>query len=249
MLKKIVAVLLSVSVSLMFGSCWNYRGLNQITIVSGVAIDKNENDTGYHLSCEVVDLLTNPKQSGIKAKLIECDGDTIFDAFRNAKRRVINKLYIGHADVIVISEEIARVEGVKSIIDLFYRDAECRETMTVAVSREKTAKRMLSIYGIDKSIVSKEIKQIIENDNKYSASTRNLELYQIYNYFHGEGKEITLPSVHVIQNDEEPVVEAGGVAVFKSDLLVGYLDAFETKYLLYANDEGFLFLTTPRPPE
>jgi len=231
-----VAVMIFLT-AMLLGGCWNYRGLNEMSITAGVAIDR-ETDTGlYHLSIEYIDLTKPVKQQGIKAGLLESYGTTLFDAVRNAKKRIVNKVYLGHTGLLVLGEDVAQNTDISTIIDLFLRDAECRETMCVAVSQEPKAKDLLSIEGIGQPMVAFEIQKIIEEDHKVTSSIPYVELYEIYNILNSPGIELALPAFHNTMNDGEPASEANGTAVFRGERLVGYLTPEETRYFLFATNE------------
>jgi hypothetical protein len=120
------------------------------------------------------------QETGPKTKIIESEGETIFDAIRNAKKRLVNKLYFGQSLVVVISEHLAREEGVGNVIEWFLRDSEPRETMILGVSQEKTAQALLVGDGSGQEIVSRRIKQIAEDDGAVTASTVKYMIYEIY---------------------------------------------------------------------
>lgn len=204
-----------------------------MSITSGVAVDRDPNTGLYHLSFEIVDLSGPVKEKGVQARLIESDGATLFDAVRNAKKRIVNKIYFGHMELVVFSDELMRDADISSLIDFFLRDAECRETMCVAVSQEQTAKEILEIYGIGQPVVAYEIHKIIEEDQKVTSSTTFTEIYEIYNIINGQGIELTLPAFHNTMNDGEPASEVNGIAVFKGERLAGYLTPEESKYFLF----------------
>lgn len=235
MIKRVISIAICILISLSLIGCWNYRGLNQMTIITGIAIDKTE-EGKYYLSMEAVDT-SSDKGAGTKAKMIECEGHSILDAFRNAKRRSTNKLYIGHAQLIIVSYQIAMEDGILSIMDLFLGDSETRETNYIVISQEITAKKLLSIYGMNNSIVSYEIVEIIDEDSMITLSTSALYIYEVYNIIKSDYQELSLAAFHVAVNDEIEVIELNGTAVFKSDKLTGYMDPFESKFFLFAIDE------------
>lgn len=235
--KRSITVAWCCAALLLLPGCWNYRSLNDMVIVSGIAVDRNSQNGNYHLSFEIIDLTTPVKEKGLSALIIESEGKTLFDAARNAKRRSADKLYFGNTQVIVVSEKIAKEEGVGGIIDWFLRDSECRETLCFAVSQEKTAREILSIYGINNAIVAYDIHEIITDDNAVTSSADRVELYKIFNILHAGGKSLSLPALHNVENDGELVTELNGMAVFKEDKLAGYLSAEESKYFLFADDE------------
>ncbi len=236
MLKKIVCFLFVLLFSVPLLGCWNYRGLNQMVVVTGIAIDKDPQNDFYKLTFEIVDMAASDAQQGLSAKIIESEGKTIFEAVRNAKRKTADKLYFAHAQIVVVSEEIARSEDMSALIDWFLRDGECRETICVIISQEGTAREILNVKGTDKTIVSSEIKEIVAHDKKVTASTAYIELYAIFSTLKAKGKSLALPAFHNVVNDGEPISEANGLAVFKGERLIGYLTPEESKYYLFVVD-------------
>ena len=216
--------------------CWSYRGLDDMTIVTGVGIDFDEGARIYRLTCEVIDPSNTSKETGVKSKIVEAQGENVMDAVRNAKKRLINRLYWGNAQVLVLGSGIAREGNIDSVIDWFLRDAECRETVGVVVSREKTAKDILAIEGLDSSVVAYEIGKILDDDQKDTSSLRNMQLFRVYSTLHTPGEELALPAFHIVQNDGKPAVEADGEALFQGSRPAGYLTAQESKYYLFAVD-------------
>ena len=165
MTKKIASSLLILLLLIPLSGCWDYRGLDELTIVTGVAIDKKPEEDIYQLTYEIVDLIEPIKEKGPNRKLIESEGKTIFEAVRNAKRRVSNKLYFGHSELIIICEEIARNEDLNVVLDFLPGTSECRETINVVVS-QKTARDIIASEGIGHTVISNEILEILEDDKK-----------------------------------------------------------------------------------
>jgi len=237
MTKKIASSLLILLLLIPLSGCWDYRGLDELTIVTGVAIDKKPEEDIYQLTYEIVDLIEPIKEKGPNRKLIESEGKTIFEAVRNAKRRVSNKLYFGHSELIIICEEIARNEDLNVVLDFFIRDSECRETINVVVSQEKTARDIIASEGIGHTVITNEILEILEDDKKITSSILSVELYRLFNIMGAEGKELALPAFHIVQNDGKPTAETNGTAVFKDNKLVGFLSPEESKYFLFIVNE------------
>ncbi len=237
MVKRFIIIMINLFLIISLSGCWNYRGLNEMTIVAGIAIDKKPENNNYLLSFEIVDTTMSIKERGPNSKIIESEGKTLFDAVRNAKKRVANKLYFGHTEIVIISEEIARNDDLNNIIDWFLRDNECRETICFVISQEKSARDLLSIRGLGQNIKAIEIKKIVVNDKKITSSTVCVELYNIYNILKADGKSLTLPAMHNIINDGEPANEVNGIAVFKEKKLIGFLTTEESRYFLFVLDE------------
>lgn len=246
-MKRVIAALLSMLLLLPLSACWSYRGLNEMTIVSGAAIDFDIETGIYHVSCEIVDVTGSNKETGAKAKLVEADGKTVFDAVRNAKKKLISKLYWGNTQVLILGKGLTEKGVLDSVVTWFNSNSECRETVDLIVSREKTARDLLTIPGLDNSIVSYEIRKIVDEDAYDTASLRPAQIYRIYNIMRSPGLELSLPAFENVKNNNQTVVEASGQAVFKNDKLSGFLTSEQTKYLLFAVDEiqgGILTLSS-----
>lgn len=232
MRKKSGLAALCLSLLFLLCGCWNYRGLNEINIVSGMAMDMDPVSGEFTVVFETVDLI-NVKSAGPKSKLVESTGKTIFDAARNAKRRLEKKLYFGNSQILIVSEELARSGHLEHIIDWYLRDSELRETSHVVISQEKTAAELLRVKGINNPIISYEIENMIMDDNVTTSSTNSNVLYQIYDTLHTEGLSLTLPVLHITSNNQELTSETNGVAVFKDKSMLGYLTPDESKYFLF----------------
>ncbi len=236
MIKKCVCLILALLFALPAAGCWSYRGLDEMTIVSGIALDKDKETGNYLLSFEFVDLSGSVKENGPESKIIESEGKTIFEAVRNAKKKLRNKLYFGHAQMLIINQDIAKEEDIGSIMDWFMRDGEVRETINMAISREQTAQDIFNAVGIDQKILSIKLRQILETDNKITASTLSMELYNAFETINTPGKDLALAALRTVQNNGVTICEADGIAVFKDRRLVGYLTPEEAKYYLFCID-------------
>lgn len=236
MKKKIALVLSIMLIGIFAGGCWNYRSLSDMTIVTALAIDLGK-EGGYDLTFETIDMSGPVKQEGIKSLLIESHGATLFDAARNAKRRNISRLYFGHMQAVIISEDVARSCDIGSLIDWFLRDAELRETIYIIISAGN-AREFISAKPYGTSLIGAELHQTMDEDKKTTLSVSYEELYSIYNTINGEGESLTLPAFHVTDNGGEVTIESYGAAVFKEQRMVGMLSPDETKYYMYIQDEA-----------
>jgi spore germination protein KC len=234
-MNKIKILILILMVFLLSG-CWDYVGLNKITTVLGIAIDKNEKDNKYELTFEYVNLAASAKTKSIDTKIIEAKGSTVFEALRNAKKRVRNKLYLPQAQVIIINNKVAKEDGIYNILNFFFRDVEIRETINVIISDEKNAKDILKVKNIDSTATSYEIQEIVVNDNNVTSSTKGNMLYEIYNTLNNKSESLALPLFHIIKNANKKAIETNGIAIFKKDKVIGNLNAFDSKYYLFIDD-------------
>lgn len=235
MRKKILITISIFLIIILNTGCWNYIGLNDMTVVAGIAIDKSGKD--YLLSIEIYDLQNTTQGEPIKSKIIQCKGKTIFEAVRNAKKRTSNKLYFSEAKILIVSEKIAREEGINSISNWFVRDPEIRETLKLVVSQEKTALALLKTKGLTSTVVSADLNNIVKKDQSITGTSIAIPLYKIFDILNSKVISLSLPAIHLVKNNGTKTCEINGIAVFKKDKLIGYLSSEDTEYFLLAKGD------------
>jgi spore germination protein KC len=208
--------------------CWDYRELDEMAIVAGVAIDK-EGDK-YLLTVEISNVPSG-KEAKPESKIVSEKGDTIFDAIRNIIKTSGKELYWGHSDIIILSQEIAR-EGIIQAIDLFSRDPEARMSTNLLISKEKTAAEILEQQSTTSAIHAKDISRMLASQYRLSKAPV-IEVHQFVNTLTGGGKSAVLPAIGISVNQGKSNWELSGTAVFKKDKLIGFLDGEDTKYFLF----------------
>lgn len=237
MIRRVLICLITVLLAASLCGCWNYRGLDQMDIVVGIAIDFDKQTNLYNICYEIADITGAEKDRNTTGKLVESKGKTLFDAARNAKTTEPDKLFFGSAYIVVISREVASDIGLSRILEWFIRDGECRETMYVAVSQEDTAKAILENGQTESGIISVTLQDIIMEDSQVTGSSMNLELFEIYNMIESPRKSTMLAVLKNIQSHDKKLCELNGIAVFKGDKLQGFLGAEESKYALMVEDK------------
>jgi spore germination protein KC len=234
-MKKIRVFLVSasiLSIIIPLSGCWNYKEVDSLAIVSGVAVDKK--DDLYLITTEIIDIQRG-REITKGTKIITSEGQTIFDAVRNTIKTVGKRLYWSHAEILIISEEIAE-EGIVPIADWVSRDAEPRLTLHFLISREKTAKEILEQAAISGAILSYELDDMLTSQKSLSYAFDAMD-YQFMQELAAAGISATLPTIYLKQDDDKHVAEISGTAVFKADRLVGFLDGEETKTMLFIKNK------------
>lgn len=235
-LKRVIAALLILSQVFLTG-CWNYREIDTLAIIAGFAIDKGEQGHKYHLTFEMLDFSSGGiKQGSVKPRLLETEGDTIFDAVRNAIKKSEKKFFFSHFKVVVISQDLAR-EGIAPLMDWLTRDSEPRNTADLVISKEKTARDILFQKAATSPIVSYEIDKALENDALHLSKAPMGRLYQAIDMLYGNGVSLSLPAIAVSSSQSGDTPELDGTAVFKKDKLIGYLSGDETKNFLFVENK------------
>lgn len=211
--------------------CWNYREIDQLAVVAGAAIDKQ--DDKYLVSVEIVNV-TGGKEAKVSPKVVTGIGDTIFDAIRNTINISGKQLYWAHSEILIISEEIAR-EGVAEVIDLFTRDPETRMSSNLLISKEKTAKEILEQQSITTVIQSSEINRMLMSQKSLSKAPVTA-VYQFVDTLLDNTRSAVIPAIGITENQVKSD-ELFGTAVFKKDKLSGFLNGEDSKYFLFVRNK------------
>ncbi|MEK4513018.1 Ger(x)C family spore germination protein [Paenibacillus sp. FSL K6-2524] len=234
--KRLLQILIVLFSLVAISGCWNYVEVDDLSIVAGVAIDKNPADGKLLLTVELIDTKGGTKQTQAGYKTISLTGDTMFEIVRNMISMTGKKLFWSHAKVIIISEEVARSDGVIRFIDWYTRDTETRADVFIFVSKEKTAREILDLQSTMESITSFELAQMMR-DEKYVSSAPTVEIWDFIDKLESRGKCAIAPLVYIHQNDTTSSERVNGTAVFSKDRMVGTLSGEESKYMLFAKND------------
>lgn len=248
-MKKLYVLINVFILMLLATACWNYREVEQLTIVAGFAIDKTF-DGKYLLTFEIVDLHEAKGEGKVKSVLVESEGETLMNAIRNSIGKNFPKLYFGHTTVIIICQEVAQ-EGVLKVIDFMVRDAEPRLNLNLFVSMDTKAGDILKTKVLTSEIVSEELTNILD-EQKNLAKALPIPVYKFIHALVEEGISGIMNSVCIEVNNEEKVAKLCGTAVFKEDKFQGVIDEEETYALSFILDEvkgGIIVVDVGSGPE
>ncbi len=221
------------SYSVFTSGCWNYREIDQLSVVAGVAIDKGIHEK-YSITVELVDVVSGKEQQ-TKSKTVTMEGKSIFEAVRNEISLIGNRIYWSHAKVLIISEEIAR-EGIIEAIDWFNRDAETRSDIQILVAKGRSAVEILKTKGLTEEVTSFELDEILANERSVS-NAPVIEAWKFTNIIASEGVGAIAGVVDLKEDEGKYRPYIMGTAIFRNDKLVGFIDGDETKYMLFVQNE------------
>ena len=219
----------------LLSSCWSYEEIDKMAIISGLAIDKNTENNLFLLTAEIIDFKEATAQSKINSQIIESTGESIFDAVRNMIKISAKKLYWSHAKSIIISQDIA-TEDIIPLIDWISRDHESRLSMNLFVSKEKTAKELLSQHSVTTEIRTFEMESMLRG-NKDLSKAPKVTIYEFMDELSLDGISPVLPAIGTTWNKEEKTAELSGTAVFRKDKFIGFLNEIDSKSFLFIKNK------------
>ncbi|WP_432405316.1 Ger(x)C family spore germination protein [Wukongibacter sp. M2B1] len=225
-MKKLYVLVIMVFSFIFLTSCWNYREVNKMRFVAGVAIDYDESMDEYIVTSEVVRFIREGE--GFGSTLFQSRGKTVFDAVRDTIMKNARKLYWGHAKVVILSRDLSD-ERLITALDYTSRDAEFRDDIWLLVSGEKAANEILEeTFAKRDKITSFHINDILKNENSIS-TYHGVPAWRFIKDMAAKGVSQTLPIVTVAKRDGEKVPKLGGQAIIKGNKIVGKLNEIETK--------------------
>lgn len=240
--RRNIAILLLVVFSLLIAGCWNRRELKDLGIVGMIGIERA--GSGVKVT---VELIKPERRGGMKGGAraggggaakkpvvyIQAEGETIFDAFRNATLRSDSRFFHAHNRAFVFSEDIAK-QGLASQMDVIFRDHEFREHVPMVVAIDASSAEVMGIAAGVESVPSKYLNSMVMGSRTSSkaAFIRVIDFMQMYK---GQGKNAVVGILRKVKKDKitpkdtDYELDEEGVAVFKKDKLVGLLDGEETR--------------------
>ena len=204
-MKRIELIFLSL---ILFTGCFNYQELNDLAIVTSMAIDKIDNEY------EVTILISNHKNDILN--IYSGQGTTILEAYKDIELKSSQKIYIGHLSSIIISEEIAR-DGINKISDMFLREPSASKNFQIAIAKDCKAKDIIKILAP----LEQSHSQILYNNMKASSQTqsiaKNVTLSDFIQKVLKKGINPTAPSITIQKNDlTNQQIKLETTAIFKN---------------------------------
>lgn len=190
-MKKIIIILITI---LLFSGCYNYKELNEIAVVSSIAIDKEDDE--YLVSAQVMNAKQEEESENSQVIVYTSKGKTINEALRDMTMKSSRRLYGGHLSKLVISEEIAK-EGIVNVLDLYQRLTEVRNEFTITVSKNIKASDVIKIMTAPESVPAEYVKTSIQSADLASALTYSTKLDEFLSFYLKKGIDPVIAVVEV----------------------------------------------------
>ncbi len=195
--------------------CYDYKELNQLSLISGIGVDYDEE---YTVTLEVINTSVSPEASSEyeeRTLLYEGTGSSFYLAYENALRKLDQVPYLYQTQLIIMSEDAAR-EDLSSIMDSMLRESRLNNAFYAVLVKDISANELLKIKTPDEPIVSAGIVSHINN----ITSSSYLRFDDLVNLYLKEGVDISLLTVSIIE--EEITIE--NIGIFNDSSFVSILD-------------------------
>lgn len=242
MFKKPLLVLLTLWCFVLVSGCYGKVEINELAIASALGIDKTEN--GYKISAQVIRVKSiagvEEGVSGTNVVVYSEEGKTIHEALRKLSNYYQNIVFIGHVQLVVFGEELAR-EGMKEPLDFLYESPLTRQRFLIAIVHEKTAEDLLKIQTPLISNPAAEINASIEASSENLGNSTIVYADDLIASFLTKEYNFTLTGLKIMGNPQEGMenknlettdistyIKTDGLAVLQDEKLVGWLTIKES---------------------
>ncbi len=259
-IKIVILIFLLLIISINLYGCYSNVDLTEIAVATAIGFDRADQGD-IRITVQIVKPgVIKAKNQGSEEEpvwVFSATGETVFSAIRNLLTTVNRKVFYSHLQLIVISEEIAR-DSVLDVLDLIERDKEIQRLAYVLVAKGVSAEEILKAQSELENVPAIHIKSIIDNYESL-AKMRKITLIDLLRDFNHSGNAATSGVIQKTaaklekensqqeksnqsqgSNEEDKLevkdLKVTGTAVFRLDKLVGYLDPYETRGLIFTLD-------------
>ena len=256
MSRKSISLYLIMATILLLSGCWSQNELNELAIISATSIDKNE-EGQYIKTIQLINPMNvaGGLQGGGAGQspavtVYSATGESVLEAHFKASAKISRKLYHAHANLIVLSEEVVREDGLEAVLDAFERDPEIRSTARVVIAHNTKAGDLLkSLTAVDKIPADKVI-GTLEVTEKLRGENMEMTLQDVIKALTSEGKEPVISGFsmngdieqgkkmeNVQQSELDTTLEADGLAIFKEGKLIDWYQDDMAKGVIWILDK------------
>lgn len=200
---KIILLLLIV---FMFNGMRDARELNELSILSAVGVDIDENGE-YIITSQVLNTQKSGDSSGgsggSSVVVYETKRKSIHEALRDTIEKVPNKLYIAHLELLLISEDAAKNNDIMDTIDFFLRDNEGGNNFMIVIAKDDKPQEILSKLSAISSDPAKSITESIESTYEYEAASTDYLLYDTLDMILNDKRTVVMASVSLDKHEED----------------------------------------------
>ncbi|GIO12988.1 spore germination protein KC [Cohnella xylanilytica] len=237
---KLIVSLLAI---LPLAGCWDRTELNELSITAATSFDRDEDQ--WVVSYQVVipsaisGSMGNVKGGASQLPVIvySTHGPTIREAVFQSAFESPRKLFFSHNRVVVISDEVAR-QGLKPIIDVYFRNPDVRETVNVLIAEGKARKIIEQLMQIQ-IIPGDGIFETMRTENRLYSALPSTNMYELAMELTSSARNAAIPEILI--SGSRPVttsdqmnsttlsskIRLGRLALLKDGKLAGWLSQDE----------------------
>jgi|GEM_PF-4576298 len=214
-MKKIMPLIF---ILLFITGCYDYSELDELAIVSAVAIDKE--DDRYLVTLEILVDEKSPSGGSQTSALIASGTEkTISSAFKVASLSVAKEMYFEHLEAVIISEDIAK-EDFKHLVKYLIREPKINNDFRLVIANGAKASEIITSQTKTDPIVGDKIIAMLLHDKSGNNISTNLYYEDLLIKMMNNKNDGYFASIRKV--DEE--TKLGGFAIFDNYQFKKFLD-------------------------
>ncbi|CAH0309244.1 Ger(x)C family spore germination protein [Priestia megaterium] len=253
--KPLILIVVCVFVVLLSG-CWDREELQQLSIVSGMAIDKGSDKikNRYRVTVQII----NPSQvaGGQQGGKVQASpvttftetGSTLAETLRKISTKSPGELFFPHLQVLVIGEKVAK-DGIEDLFDMIERDSQFRVLFPVLIARgHVTAKETLEVTTSLEAIPSAKIGDALKTSEEDWGTYKSTRADQVIQGLKEGSVMITGIEIDGEKNSGNATtntqqifpraqLEIKGMALFKGGKLENWLEGHAARGVTWITNE------------
>jgi spore germination protein KC len=217
--------------------CIGAREINDLEIVIGMGVDKDENPENILLTAQVVKATAGKasenESRGEDSKAfwnVSSRGNSVFDAVRQMTHKTGNRLFISHNQAVIFGNDVAK-EGLQEYIDFFLRAHEMRPTALILIAEDR-ASDVLNAKPETEKFPAVNIAKLIKTYG-FTSNFYKVNMEDFASCLLNPTKAQLVPLVSIIQDGEYKDVYVSGMVVFKKGKMVSKLTHDDVRGLLW----------------
>ncbi len=248
-LKITKLIILIVLVNLLSG-CWDRKELMNVSIVTGMAVDKGDNQK-YRLTVETTaasEVSPRTAEGFAPANVQTLEGNTIAEITHKFNITSEQSFILSHMRLLVISEEIAE-KGMLEFMDFLDRNREIRDDFEVVIARGGDAADVLKVNNMYKKSASLKVYTQLVSMYKDWGGVPELKLNDFIRIYNSDGQTPVLVAMKVrgdpkkggnIENMKsvtpESKVDVDSLGIVKGGKLLGYISFYDVRNMLFVQN-------------
>ena len=261
-MKKTIQLFVLFLASLFLSGCWDRYDLEERANILGLAIDVVDGDAenltvpevtyreGETHAGEQRSLYKVTAQLAVPGKIklgpegrggsssdetawvLQTTGFSMKDAMANLQQQLAEKLYLGHLQITIVNEDVAK-KGIDDICDFLKREYEVRRTSWMVVSMGK-AEDVLRAAPPVETVPSLYLSDTLENAVRFGKLPREY-LGKFWVDRADIGIDGVLPYIELIEQER---ISIDGLAYFNDDKMIGSMTPYEIGIFLGIKGEN-----------
>ncbi|SDO36348.1 Ger(x)C family spore germination protein [Halobacillus aidingensis] len=243
----------------LLSGCWDTKELNDVAFVTGVAVEQGE-DAKFKVTVGVANasqLNVQKSEGNTPSVTFSLEGNSISELLDKMNVGLTRELRFSHTRTLVIGEEVAR-EGISGFLDYLERSGQFRNNFTMLIAQNISAADILKTTFPIQKIPSLKVHNQSSTLFEQWGGAPDMKLSDFIAALTSRGRQPVAEALTIVgtpkqgqsvENNKklepESLITLVGLAVFKEDKLIGYLNLEETRNYVWTQDLIQTTLTVP----